>query len=357
MLASIAGFCGRATGHSWGPTCARVYRRSTDMQSAELHVFFFSHHPLPTAQPYRIYTLLLAGLPNTHAHLKTTTPPTEHHLANVWFHLYLVGCQRSPIMAHVVLSRQHINTTCELSYLSTSLFIFIPSLSPILFMDTRRKNKSAHPGVPDMTRSQLSSAGLPHPPAPHHKKATKDQQIATLQDELGSIRELLSNVSCLTPSKSLHRITHKFVFQTQSNSHAECTNQAQDVEVDTDPRTDLELQTAVVGTKRKRSGGTTSRYAQKSSFCFLRFNFTHRLKRSKAMDPFESSSMVHAGATGLVDNWRTMISPYGTASPQSLTLNLRQAADHDASPALSPTSSTTMISHVSTPSPFSVRAH
>jgi len=67
-------------------------------------------------------------------------------------------------------------------------------------MDTRKKNKSTHPGIPDMTLSQLTSAGLARTPAPCRKKATKDQQIAALQDELRSIRELISNVTCFTSS-------------------------------------------------------------------------------------------------------------------------------------------------------------
>ena len=80
---------------------------------------------------------------------------------------------------------------------------------------------------------------------------------------------------------------------------------------------------------------------------------TRLVKRTRGIDPFESSSMVHPGATGLVDDWRTkIISPYGTASPRSLTLNLR-TPDRNASP-LSPTSSTTVMSRVSTPSPLNV---
>jgi len=64
--------------------------------------------------------------------------------------------------------------------------------------------------------------------------------------------------------------------------------------------------------------------------------------------------MVHAGATGLVDDWRTkIVSPHGTASPRSLTLNLRQTADHNTS-LTSPTSSFAMSSYVSTPSPLGV---
>ena len=77
------------------------------------------------------------------------------------------------------------------------------------------------------------------------------------------------------------------------------------------------------------------------------------MKRSRAIDLFESSSMVHASATGLVDDWQTkIVSPYGTASPRSLTLNL-WTQDYNTS-LISLTSLTTMISHVSTPSSFSV---
>ena len=51
--------------------------------------------------------------------------------------------------------------------------------------------------------------------------------------------------------------------------------------------------------------------------------YTARLKRSRAVDPFASSSMVHSGATGLTDDWRTKIqSPYGIAPLQSLALDL-----------------------------------
>jgi hypothetical protein len=71
------------------------------------------------------------------------------------------------------------------------------------------------------------------------------------------------------------------------------------------------------------------------------------------MDPFESSSMVHSGATGLVGDWRTkIVSPYGTASPRFMTLNLRTPG-RNASPQ-SPISSTSMT-RMSTPSPLSVR--
>ena len=74
-----------------------------------------------------------------------------------------------------------------------------------------------------------------------------------------------------------------------------------------------------------------------------------------AMDPFESSSMVHSGATGLVDDWRTrVVSPYSTTSSQSLTLNL-QTPNHNASP-LSPMGATSVaLMSMSSPLSLSVR--
>lgn len=89
-----------------------------------------------------------------------------------------------------------------ISYLSSlplPSFIII-SLSATLLMNTRGKNKSKHPGIPDMTPSQLSAAGLPRTPSTHQKKLTKNQEIASLKDELRSLRELISSVSRLAPS-------------------------------------------------------------------------------------------------------------------------------------------------------------
>ena len=57
--------------------------------------------------------------------------------------------------------------------------------------NTRKKNKSVHPGAPDMTPSRLAAAGLSHlsktrrPP----KQLTKDQRIAALEEELRIARE------------------------------------------------------------------------------------------------------------------------------------------------------------------------
>ena len=83
------------------------------------------------------------------------------------------------------------------------LLFIAPQLSATLSlfsMNTRKKNRSAHPGIPDMTRSQLSAAGLSRTsktPSTSSKKPTKDQQIAALKDELRAIRELVSIVSRL----------------------------------------------------------------------------------------------------------------------------------------------------------------
>jgi len=60
-------------------------------------------------------------------------------------------------------------------------------------MVTRKKNKSAHPGIPDMTPSQLASAGLSTSRS-SNKKPTKTQEIAALKDELQAVRELVSKM-------------------------------------------------------------------------------------------------------------------------------------------------------------------
>ena len=102
-------------------------------------------------------------------------------------------------------------------------------------MNTRKKNKSAHPGVPDMTRSQLASTGLSrrcHQPA---KKKTKDQQIAALQEEL--------------------RITREYLASTNRDD-------ADDTEVTTDE------EAAVTGTKRKASGSV-----QSAQMCVSKLSF------------------------------------------------------------------------------------
>ena len=66
-------------------------------------------------------------------------------------------------------------------------------------MNTRKKNKTTHPGIPDMTPSQFTSAGLPPPKTARRssKKLTKDQQIAALKDQLCTTQELVLSVSDL----------------------------------------------------------------------------------------------------------------------------------------------------------------
>jgi hypothetical protein len=92
-------------------------------------------------------------------------------------------------------NRGHINTIQLFSVSPQHHLLFIDiSLSATPFMNTRRKNKLAHPGRPDMTPSQLSSAGLPVRRRP--KKLTKDQQIAALKDELRAAQEQVRNLFC-----------------------------------------------------------------------------------------------------------------------------------------------------------------
>jgi len=78
------------------------------------------------------------------------------------------------------------------------IFIALP-LSAVLStpsMVTRKKNKSAHPGLPDMTPSQRASAGLSRAQGARssNKKLTKDQQISALNDEVQELRELILSV-------------------------------------------------------------------------------------------------------------------------------------------------------------------
>jgi hypothetical protein len=84
--------------------------------------------------------------------------------------------------------------------LPQSHILFVTPLpSATLFihpMVTRGKNKSAHPGIPDMSPAQLLAAGLSHasstPRRP--KQPTKAQEIAALKEELRSIKELVALV-------------------------------------------------------------------------------------------------------------------------------------------------------------------
>jgi len=82
------------------------------------------------------------------------------------------------------------------------LFIAL-QLSAIPFtlsMNTRKKNKAAHPGIPDMTPSQLASAGLSHASNARRssiKKLTNAQRIAALEEELSAAREFISMVGPL----------------------------------------------------------------------------------------------------------------------------------------------------------------
>lgn len=71
-------------------------------------------------------------------------------------------------------------------------------------MNTRKKNKSAHPVIPDMSSSQLLAAGLHRTSgtrSPSTKKLTKDQQIAALREEirLRDAQEAMLIVRTITP--------------------------------------------------------------------------------------------------------------------------------------------------------------
>ena len=94
----------------------------------------------------------------------------------------------------------HINTHQFLSELlqyrplSLSIHLLLSAVLSMPSVTTRQKNKTSHPGAPDMTPSQLASAGIAC--TKNSKKApSKDQQIAALKEELRAAQEAISNVS------------------------------------------------------------------------------------------------------------------------------------------------------------------
>jgi hypothetical protein len=129
-------------------------------------------------------------------------------------------------------------------------------------MNTHRKNKSAHPGTPDMTLSQLTLAGLSHAQNTRHpppnRKPTKDQQIAALEDKLRAAQELISNITHFA-LYYLYLITIMMhILQSSSNSHVARDDHTQvslDSDGDTEHTTNTEEPetTTTVGAKQKAS--------------------------------------------------------------------------------------------------------
>jgi hypothetical protein len=206
-----------------------------------------------------------------------------------------------------------------------------------------------------MTASQLVSSGLRRnkgtdpPPA---KKLTNTQQIALLREQLRVAKEELSNVS--RPLTSLYTHPADTTPQTHLRKNVTHDNQNQlGSSGDTELATDHE-DAVTVGVKRRAGESSGRKYV----FIFIhltgRPSLTHsqRLKRSRAIDPFQSSGMVNSRSTGLVDDWRTRLqSPLGSISPQSLPFD----PDLEMLPGspLASTSSTPSQSQVS----LSVRFH
>ena len=119
---------------------------------------------------------------------------------------------------------------------------------------------------------------------------------------------------------------------------------------DTDPATDVEEAAAVSSAKHKAKGSAAApKYVLASRATPLSLTGAVRLKRSRAMDPFESSSMVHPGATGLADDWRTRLAPRHSTPSQSPSLDSRTLNRSVSSQSLM--SSVSMVG-ISTPSPY-----
>ena len=146
--------------------------------------------------------LLLVGLPSFQS-IRMTLSPSELPSPSPTDTLPYDGMRRNG--PRFIAPREDKYSPGEL-WIAQYCLLFITlqlSATPlILSMNTHRKNKTAHPGVPDMTPSQLLSARLSRTPKmtpntrrPSSKKLTKDQQIAALKDELRAAQELMSSVS------------------------------------------------------------------------------------------------------------------------------------------------------------------
>ena len=141
-----------------------------------------------------------------------------------------------------------------------SIHLPLPTTPPMAPPSTRSKNKTSHPGAPDMTPSQLASAGLPRPTKP--AKLSMAKEIAALKAELRAAQEVIY-VCGPTLYFSYLIITLTFS-QSRSNepsSHGDPVQDSLDTSGDTEPTTDVE-ETSPVGTKRKKTGSarTTSKF-------------------------------------------------------------------------------------------------
>lgn len=169
-------------------------------------------------------------------------------------------------------------TLCTTSVFSLSrphIFIFVsialsPSVAPLTpSMMTRKKNKSAHPGVPDMTPAQLASANLPRTRTARclpKKRATKDQQkTAFLDNGLQATQVRLSNAMCIVIFRVFTLLlTSRFPPNVSPGQLADndSPQMLMDAGEETEPATDIEDSTASTGMKRKasRSAGSTSKF-------------------------------------------------------------------------------------------------
>lgn len=73
--------------------------------------------------------------------------------------------------------------------LSTTLSLPLSTTPSMPAVSTRSKNKTKHPGAPDMTPSQLASAGLSRPAKP--VKMSMAKEIAALKAELHAAHEVI----------------------------------------------------------------------------------------------------------------------------------------------------------------------
>lgn len=154
-------------------------------------------HPLSSPM---IASLLVEPSDNRHVQLSSQSS-TDFYVYVIWaiwrgdshrngpHFAFFLGYKYCPGMFHFVSAYHSIYRLFQLS---------VPPST--VSMNTRKKNKNAHPGAPDMTASQLRAAGVKNGTTPHRsKKMTKDQEIAALKHEVRMAQEAVLKVRpCLS---------------------------------------------------------------------------------------------------------------------------------------------------------------
>ena len=106
---------------------------------------------------------------------------SEHlHIFASWTNPYSTTMTMATTeMVHISLHqvyKYHLVSSGQLQYHLIFICLQLPAIPFTVSMITQKKNKSAHPGIPDMMPSQLTSAGLSHTQSSHHSLNKKPME-------------------------------------------------------------------------------------------------------------------------------------------------------------------------------------